>query len=182
MAKKVPSFKAVLTIGVIIGIVVIIIAYFAIQFQQRKTLKASIEGTLPRMEEKSGWQPLMTDREGEHHYIVEKRPGQSGQIASVWDRLTYSDQGKKDYILKRRKNGMFTVGMDKLSRRFILYDLKCSAEPKRYTIMKVFEVSHDNKTLDYGKTGSQKDWEDVPEGTTIDRLAAVSCPQNKQQE
>lgn len=180
LAKKTLSFKAVLTIGVIIGIAVIVIAYIAIHLQQRKTLTASIEGTLPRMEEKDGWQSLAADQEGEHHYIVEKRPDQSGQIASAWDRLTYSREGRNAYVLKRRKNGMFTTGMDTLANRYILYDFKCAAEPKRYAIMKVFEVSKDKKTLDYGKAGSQKDWEDIPEGTMIDKLAKFSCPEKKQ--
>jgi len=170
----------VLTIGVIIGISVIVIAYIAINLQQRRTLTASIEGTLPRMEEKSGWQGLITDQEGEHHYIVEKSPGQSGEVASAWDRLTYSKGGRDAYVLKRRKNGMFITGMDALTHRYVLYDLKCAASPKQYAVIKVFEVSRDKKTLDYGKTGSQKDWEDVPEGTVIDGLAKASCAEKKQ--
>ena len=41
--------------------------------------------------------------------------------------------------------------------------------------MKVFEVSQDGKTLDYGKAGSQKDWEDIPGQTIVDRLAKIAC-------
>ncbi len=176
LPKKTLSFKTVLTIGVIIGIVVIVIAVIAIQLQQKRTLKASVEGTLPKMEEKSGWQALFTDGEGEHHYVIEKRQDGSGQVVGVWDRLTYSRKGRENYILKRRRNGMFITGMETLARRFTFYDIKCGKEPRQYAIIKVFEVSEDGKTLDYGKTGSQKDWEDVPGQTVVDRLAKIACP------
>ncbi len=163
--------------GVIrIGIVVIAIAVIAIQFQQKRTLKASIEGTLPRMEEKTGWQALTADGEGEHHYIIEKKQGESGQAVGAWDRLTYSKEGKEKYILKRRRNGMFTTGMESLVRRFTLYDLKCGKEPRQYAIIKVFEVAEDGRTVDYGKAGSQKDWEDIPPEAIVDRLAKIACP------
>ena len=176
LAKKTISFKAVLIMGGIVGISVIVIAYIAVYLQHKKTVIASIEGTLPKMEEKSGWQSLSPDQEGEHHYIVEKQTDRSGRTVSAWDRLTYSKEGRENYITKRRRNNMFVTGMDKLTHRYILYDFKCAEQPKRYAIMKVFEVAQDKKTLDYGKSGSQKDWEDVPEGTTIDRLAKVACP------
>ncbi len=170
----------VLTIGLIIFDVVIVVGFIAMRTAVQQNFQASLAGTLPRMEEKSGWQSLTTDQEGEHHYIVEKSPGQSGEVASVWDRLTYSRGGRDAYVLKRRKNGMFITGMDALTHRYILYDLKCTASPKQYAVIKVFEVSRDKKTLDYGKTGSQKDWEDVPEGTVIDKLAKASCAEKKQ--
>jgi len=175
LPKKTPTFKTVLIIGVIIGIVVIVIAVIAIHLQQKKTLKASIEGTLPRMEEKTGWQALITDGDGEHHYVIEKGQGGSGQTAGVWDRLTYSKEGRENYVLKRRKNGMFITGMDTLASRFTLYELRCGKDPRQYAIMKVFEVSQDGKTLDYGKAGSQKDWEDIPGQTIVDRLAKIAC-------
>lgn len=162
--------------GVIIGIAVIVIAIIAIHLQQRRTLAASVKGTLPRMEEKSGWQGLSSDGEGEHHYIIEKQPDRSGEVVSAWDKLTYSTKGRDNYILKRRKNGLFITGMDTLAHRYILYDLKCTAQPKRYAIMKVLEVSEGGKTLDYGKAGSQNDWEDIPADTMIDKLAKAACP------
>lgn len=176
LPKKTLSFKTVLTMGVIIGIVVIAIAVIAIQLQQKRTLKASIEGTLPKMEEKTGWQTLTTDAEGEHHYVIEKRQGDSGQVVGAWDRLTYSKEGREKYILKRQRNGMFTTGMDALVHRFTLYDVRCDSEPRKYAIIKVFEVSQDGRTLDYGKTGSQKDWEEIPGQTVVDGLAKVVCP------
>ncbi|OPY00616.1 MAG: hypothetical protein A4E60_02197 [Syntrophorhabdus sp. PtaB.Bin047] len=176
LPRKTASFKTVLTIGVIIGIAVIVIAVIAIHLQQKRTLKASIEGTLPRMEEKTGWQALIADGEGEHHYIIEKRQGGPDQGAGAWERLTYSKEGREAYILKRRKNGMFITGMDTLARRFTLYNLRCDKEPRQYAIIKVFEVSEDGRTLDYGKAGSQKDWEDIPAGTIVDRLAKIACP------
>ncbi|MBP7527783.1 MAG: hypothetical protein KA801_07655 [Syntrophorhabdaceae bacterium] len=176
MPKKTLSIKTVLIMGVVIGIAVIVIAVIAIHFQQRRTLTASVEGTLPRMEQKSGWQGLSIDAEGEHHCVVEKKADGNGEIVGVWDRLTYTREGRDNYIQKRRRNGMFLTGMETLAYRYILYDLKCAMQPKRYTIMKVFEVSGDGKTLDYGKAGSQKDWEDIPEGTIIDKLAKVACP------
>lgn len=162
--------------GIIIGIAVIVIAVIAIQLQQKRTLKASIEGTLPKMEEKTGWQALATDGEGEHHYVIDKRLGDPGQVVGAWDRLTYSKEGRQKYILKRQRNGLFTTGMDTLASRFTLYDLKCGKKPRQYAIMKVFEVSEDGRTLDYGKAGSQKDWEDIPAETIVDRLAKIACP------
>jgi hypothetical protein len=71
---------------------------------------------------------------------------------------------------------MFTTGMETLAHRFTLYDVKCGKKPRQYAILKVFEVSEDGRTLDYGKTGSQKDWEDIPPETIVDRLAKIVCP------
>jgi len=176
LSKKTLSFKTVLTMGVIIGIVVIIIAVIAITLQQKRTLKASVAGTLPRMEEKTGWQELFTDADGEHHYIIEKRKDQSGNVIGAWDRLTYSKKGKDNYILKRRSNGMFITGMDTLTRRYTLYYLKCGEKEQQFAIIKVFEASRDGKTLDYGKTGSQKDWDNVPPEAVVGKLAKIACP------
>jgi hypothetical protein len=66
--------------------------------------------------------------------------------------------------------------METLAHRFTLYDVKCGKKPRQYAILKVFEVSEDGRTLDYGKTGSQKDWEDIPPETIVDRLAKIVCP------
>ena len=71
---------------------------------------------------------------------------------------------------------MFVVGFDRLIQRDILYELKCRKDPAEYAIIEVFEVDDTGKTLDYGKTGSSKDWEAIPQGTTIDKLAQVVCP------
>jgi len=174
LPKKTLSFKTVLIMGVTIGIVVIVVAVIAIHMQQRRTLKASVEGTLPRMEEKTGWQELTKDADGEHAYIIEKPQG-SGEPVGAWDRLTYSEEGRKNYVVKRQRNGMFTTGMESLARRYTLYNIRCGAEPK-YAIIKVFEVSREGKTLDYGKTGSQKDWDGIPAGTIVDRLGKIACP------
>lgn len=173
--KKTLSIKTVLIMGVIIGIAVVVIAIVALKVQQRKTLEASIAGTLPKMEEKTGWQALSTDPEGKHDYIIEKSSDGSEDIVGVWQRLTYSKEGRGNYILKRRNIGLFITGMDTLAYRYTLYHVRCKEQPVKYTIMKVFEVSQDGKTLDYGKAGSQKDWEEIPKDTIIDKLANAAC-------
>jgi len=71
---------------------------------------------------------------------------------------------------------MFVEGFDQLTRRDILYEFKCSKDPMEYAIMEVFEVDGKNKTLDYGKAGSSKDWEAIPQGTVIEKLAQTVCP------
>lgn len=176
MQKKTLTVKKVLIMGAITGISVIVIAYFAIYMQQRKAFTASREGTFPKAKELASVQYYTTDNEGAHYYAPEQDTDVSRENIQAWSRLIYTTDGKNSYILKRRQKNMFVVGFDRLIQRDILYELKCSKEPAEYAIIEVFEVDDTGKTLDYGKTGSSKDWEAIPQGTTIDKLAQVVCP------
>jgi hypothetical protein len=165
--------------GVIIGVCVIAIAYFIIFTQHRRALEASREGTLPRTKELASLQTYSTDSEGAHSYALEQQREASRGSVRAWSRLIYSQSGKNAYILKRKQINMFVEGFDSLAWRDILYELKCSKDPMEYAIIEVFEVDGQGKTLDYGKTGSSKDWEAIPRGTTIEKLAQTVCPSIK---
>lgn len=161
--------------GTIIGVCVVAIAYFAIYLQHYRTLEASRKGTLPKPKELTGLKLYTTDNEGSHSFLIE----QSGDISSgnirAWSRLIYTQNGKKDYIERRKQRNIFTEGFDSLVRREILYEFRCKRDPIEYAIIEVFEVDEQGKTLDYGRAGSSRDWEEIPQGTTIEKLANTVC-------
>lgn len=179
MQRKTLTVGKILTMGAVIGVTVIIIAYFIVYTQHRKVLEGSRQGSLPRTKELVNLQFYASDNEGNHSYEIEQQKENPRGNIHVWSRLVYTPEGKKDYIQKRMHRNMFVEGFDTLARRDILYELKCTRDPMEYAIIEVFEVDSQGKTLDYGKTGSSKDWEAIPEGTNIDRLARAVCPMIK---
>jgi hypothetical protein len=179
MQKKTLTVKKVLTMGAIIGLCVIAIAYFIIYTQHRKVLEASRGGTLPKTKELASLQFYTTDNEGNHSYVLEQQSETSRGNIRAWSRLIYTQDGKNSYIQKRKQRNIFVDGFDQLAQREILYEFKCTKDPREYAIIEVFEVDGQGKTLDYGKTGSSKDWEAIPQGTTIEKLAQTVCPSLK---
>jgi len=176
MQKKTLTVKKVFIIGAMTGISVIIIAFFAIYMQQRRAITASREGTLPRARELAPVHHYTTDHEGAHYYVLEHEPSLSNGHVRAWSRLIYTQDGKTNYILRRRQRNIFVEGFDKVAQRDILYEFECTKNPVEYAVIEVFEVDETGKTLDYGKIGSSKDWEAIPEGTNIDKLAQIVCP------
>lgn len=176
MQRKQLTVKKVLTMGVVTGITVIVIAYFAIYTQQKRLIAASKAGTLPMAKPLTDLHHYVTDHEGTHHYAIERENTGSKGTVRVWSRLLYTDDGKKAYILKRRQRNIFVDGFDKVTHRDVLYELKCTEDPAEYAIIEVFEVNGEGKTIDYGRSGSSRDWEAIPEGTTIEKLAKAVCP------
>lgn len=179
MQKKTLTAKKVLTMGAIIGVCVIAIAYFIIYTQHRRVLEASREGTLPKTKELANLQFYTTDNEGTHSYALMQQIGTAPENIRAWSRLIYTQNGKNSYIQKRKQRNIFVEGFDGLAWRDILYEFKCNKDPMEYAIIEVFEVDGQGKTLDYGKTGSSKDWEAIPQGTTIHKLAQMVCPSLK---
>lgn len=175
MQKKTLTVKKVLAMGTIVGVCVIAIAYFIIYTQHRKVLEGSREGTLPRTKELANLQFYFSDSEGNHSYALEQQRETSQENTRAWSRLVYTQAGKNAYIQKRQQRNMFVEGFDQLDYRDILYEFKCSKDPVEYAIIEVFEVDRHGKTLDYGKTGSSKDWEAIPHDTTIEKLAQIVC-------
>ena len=176
MERKTLTVKNVLTMGVITGIAVIVIAYLAIYTQQQRLIKASRSGTLPAAKTLTSLQHYVTDHEGTHHYVIKEDSADSHESVRVWSRLLYSEGGKNAYLLKRKQRAIFVEGFDKLTYRDVLYDLKCNKDPAEYAIIEVFEVNREGRTIDYGRTGSSVDWEAIPEGTIIEKLAKAVCP------
>src|SRR5690606_15308576 len=119
------------------------------------------------------------NNEGTHSYVLDQHSDVSRGNIRAWSRLTYTQSGKNEYILKRKQVNIFVEGFDGLAWRDILYEFKCDKDPMEYAIIEVFEVDGHGKTLDYAKAGSSKDWEAVPQGTNIDKLARAVCPSIK---
>lgn len=179
MQRKVLTLKKVLTMGAIIGLSVIAIAYFAIYMQHRRAIEASRQGTLPRAAELAAVRFYANDSEGDHSYSLEQPKAGSSENLRAWSKLVYTQDGKKSYIQRRRERNIFVEGFDRLVHRNVLYEFKCQTDPREYAIIEVFEVDDQGKTLDYAKTGSSKDWGPIPEGTTIEKLAQTVCPSLK---
>jgi len=72
MLRKKPSVFHVIMFGVTVGIAVIVIGYFAIYFQQHKSLEASKKGTFPKMPAIGDFRQYTSDREGDYYYGVNR--------------------------------------------------------------------------------------------------------------
>lgn len=161
--------------GITIGIVVMVVTFF-MQYQQNRVIQTAKEGTLPAPPDPGDVHHYATDPEGDHYYAAIRSTSAPSNKVEVWSRLIYSDEGKGIYLQKRRQNGMFVDGFDGLSQRTTRVELDCASSKKEYAVIEVFEVSKDAKTLDYARTGSSKDWNPIPEGSFLDKLAAAACP------
>jgi hypothetical protein len=175
MPKQPLTFKKVLMIGITIGIVTMVVTY-VMQYQQSRVIQTSKERGLPALPDVGDVRRYATDPEGDHYFATIRSNSASTNRVEVWSRLIYSDEGKRIYLQKRKQNGMFVDGFDGLSQRTTRVELDCASNKKEYAVIEVFEVARDGKTLDYARTGSSKDWNTIPEGSFLDKLAAVACP------
>jgi hypothetical protein len=179
MPKQPLTFRKVLMMGITIGIVTMIVTFF-MQYRQNRHVQTSREGGLPVLPDVGDVHRYATDPEGDHYYATIRSNSTSPSKVEVWSRFIYSDQGKRIYLQKRKQNGMFVDGFDGLSQRTTRVELECAPNKREYAVIEVFEVARDGKTLDYARTGSTKNWEAIPEGTFLDKLAAVACPHTSQ--
>lgn len=161
--------------GITIGIVTMVVTFF-FQYRQHRIIQASQEGALPSLPDMGDVSGYATDPEGDHYYASIRSDSASTNRVEVWSRLVYSDEGKRIYLQKRKQNGMFVDGFDRLSQRTTRVELECGSKKKEYAVIEVFEIARDGKTLDYARTGSTKNWDAVPEGSYLDKLAGVACP------
>lgn len=173
MPKQQLTVKKVLMMGITIGIITMVVTLF-MQHRQNKTLQASRESGLARVHDIGAVDRYATDSEGDHYYAIIRSNLPSAGNIEVWTRLVYSDEGKRIYLEKRRRNGLFVDGFDALKQRTARFELEC--HKKEYAVIEVFEVAKDGETLDYARTGSTKNWEKIPEDTFLDKLVAVACP------
>jgi hypothetical protein len=174
--RKPFTIKKVVIMGCTIGRIVMIMTFFGGYLQHRKALNGPREGVLPKATAIGNLQYYASDSEGDHYYSKEQSTSPSANRVSVWNSLTYSDEGRRAYLLKRKQGGMFIQGLETLAQRNSLYDLKCKGKNTEFAIIEVFEVGKDGSTLDYARSGSIKDWETVPEGSALDKLAQLVCP------
>ena len=176
MLRKKPSIMQVIMFGVTVGVAVIVIGYIAMYFQRNKSLEASRKGIFPKMPALESVQKYASDKDGDYYYsIASTSKKTSAENIAVWSRLVYSQDGLNAYIIKRKRNGLFTEGLEQLSQRNVLYEFKCSKDKPEYTVLELFEVGKDGKTLDYGRVDKDREWGYVPPGFHLEYLAKAIC-------
>jgi len=178
MLRKKPSVFHILMFGLSVGIAVVVIGYFVISFQHKRSLEASRKGLFPKMPEIGDLRQYASDSDGYYYYA----PGSSTKKTSpenkmIWGRLVYSEKGRNSYIDVRRQSGLFTEGLDNLHQRTILYEFSCGKDKTAYAVVEIFEVGKDGRTLDYGNTGKDREWGHAPSGSPMEKLAGLVCPQ-----
>ena len=72
--------------------------------------------------------------------------------------------------------GCRSEGFDKVRHRNVLYELNCFSERGEYAILEILEMTKEGTRLDYAKVGTYKDWQFVPEGSTMEKLCKAACP------
>jgi hypothetical protein len=117
-----------------------------------------------------------TDNEGKHLYQDVEQGNRSPGIVKAWDELLYSAAGRAGYMEKRKRYKHRVEGFESLTYRMVLYEFNCFSDRKEYVILEVFEVDRQDKTLDYARAGSYKDWQDIPDGSIVDLLYKAVCP------
>jgi hypothetical protein len=127
----------------------------------------------------AGWVPYGKDEEGQHFYQLDTRKKASPGIVRVWTQVIFSPEGRAKYIEKRQKYKFPITGYEKLSHRTVLYELNCFSEKRENSVQEVFEVTTDKATLDYARAGTYKDWQEIPAGCMLDRLADIVCPERR---
>lgn len=126
------------------------------------------------------WKKYGTDQDGEHFYRFDQSSKTFPDVLSIKTRLVYSEEGKKAYIEKRQLAKLPVQGFDQLHSRTVLYGLNCVSKKKEICVLEVFELTEDGKTLDYAKSGSYKQWNEIPPGTVYDDLHRIICPEKKE--
>jgi hypothetical protein len=126
------------------------------------------------------WKKYGTDQDGDHYYRFDESSKVFPDILSVKTRLVYSEEGKKSYIEKRNLAKLPVQGFDQLNSRTVLYGLNCVSKKKEICVLEVFELTEDGKTLDYAKSGSYKQWNEIPPGSVYDDLHRIICPEKKE--
>lgn len=177
MLRKKPTIFSILMFGVTVGISIVVIGYFAINFQRQKALESSIKGTFPKMIELADIRHYASDSDGDYYYAENLTAKKSSpENIMIWNRLVYSTEGKNKYIQKRKLNGLFVEGLENLEQRNTICEFKCSKDKAEYAVVAIFEVGKDGKTLDYGNTGKDREWGYIPPGSSLEKLAKQVCP------
>jgi hypothetical protein len=126
------------------------------------------------------WKKLGTDEEGDHFYKFDESSKAFPDILSVKTRLVYSEEGKKQYIAKRQQARLPVQNLEQLNSRTVLYGLNCVSKKREICVLEIFELAEDGKALDYAKSGSYKQWNEIPPGTVYDELQRIVCPEKKE--
>ena len=122
------------------------------------------------------WKQYALDSEGKQYYdkatVTQPSPG----IISVTTSVLYSEEGKKLYLGRRQKSGMSNGGFDKLHYRVVRHEVNCFSAAKEFTMLEVWELSHDGRTLDYARAGNPKEWMAIPQESHLEQLYKIICP------
>jgi hypothetical protein len=126
------------------------------------------------------WKQYGSDSEGKHYYDGADVTQPSTGIIGVMTSLLYSEEAKKLYLNRRQKSGMSNAGFDKLYYRAVRYEVNCFSAAKEFTILEVWELTRDGRTLDYARSGSHKEWNPISDGSLLDQLHKIVCPVKRQ--
>ena len=125
------------------------------------------------------WKVYGVDEDGEHSYRFDDSGKAFPDVLSVKTKIIYSEEGKKKYLEKRQKSRLPVAGFDNLHSRTVLFGLNCVSRNREICVLEVFELAKDGKTLDYAKTGSYKQWNQIPPDSVYNKLADIVCPEQK---
>ncbi len=178
MLRKKPSVFHVVMFGISVGIAVVVIGYFVISLQHKRSLEASRKGLFPKMPEIGDVRQYASDGEGDYYYAENRTAKKtSPENKMIWGRLVYSEKGRNSYIAIRKQSGLFTEGLENLHQRNILYEFRCEKDKTAYAVVEIFEIGKNGKTLDYGNTGKDREWGHASPGSPLEKLAGLVCPQ-----
>ncbi|MGD0234512.1 MAG: hypothetical protein ABSC55_08225 [Syntrophorhabdales bacterium] len=124
----------------------------------------------------AGWIHYGSDEEGQYYYTAAEGGMDSPDIARVWSQLVFTAQSKQTYIQARQQRGMPTAGYDRLTHRDVLYEMNCMSSSAEFCIREVFELTGEEKSLDYARAGSEREWQHPSEGSMLEKLWKVACP------
>ncbi len=167
--------------GILMAVIVVLV-FALVTFTVLKVFKSSTRPTTKESATPSvappkgaGWIYYGSDEEGQYYYTAAEGGMDSPDIARVWSQLVFNAQSKQTYIQTRQQRGMPTAGYDGLTHRDVLYEMNCMSSSAEFCIREVFELTGEEKNLDYARAGSEREWQHTSEGSILEKLWKAAC-------
>jgi hypothetical protein len=91
----------------------------------------------------SDWVINYTDTNGD--VIFYKIENRVNDVVQLWEKLVFSDEGRKEFIQDRKENGLSVEGMDKLEHFNTLHEINCNEKTGR--VLSVVTYDTDGKII-----------------------------------
>ncbi len=120
----------------------------------------------------SDWLEIGRDTNGDEiFYMVERR---IDNIAEVWGKRVFSEQGTREFTKDSKENGLNTEGWNKLSHFQSFYEIDCKEKASR--VLSVVIYAADGRIV-YASAFGEPRWEPIATGSLGAIFHKKICPQ-----
>jgi hypothetical protein len=121
-----------------------------------------------------GWVEYYKNPEGNVllYKKVNIQKDKSNYIVQVWVKRVFSDVGKKKYIERTKKGGIWTEELDKISHIVGLYEIDCKKRMYRQTSVVIYDTDGENIG---SLSNDEPKWTSIVSGSEMDSLLKEVC-------